>query len=68
MALIQGREYVLPQDVAAVAVDVMAHRLVLTFDAVADEVDPRAVVEGVVQGIPQPRVMWGTSGSVPEFG
>jgi len=67
MALIQGRDYVLPQDVAAVAVDVMAHRLVLTFDAVADEVDPRAVVERVVHTIPQPRAAWGASGSTPEF-
>jgi MoxR-like ATPase len=67
MALIQGRDYVLPQDIAAVAVDVMAHRLVLTFDAVADEVDPRTVVERVVQGIPQPRAMWGAAGTPPEF-
>ena len=67
LALIQGRDYVLPQDVAAVAVDVMAHRLVLKFDAVADEVDPRAVVERVVQTIPQPRAVWGASGSTPEF-
>jgi len=67
MALIQGRDYVLPQDVAAVAVDVMAHRLVLTFDAVADEVDPRAVVERVVHTIPQPRAAWGAPESTPEF-
>ncbi len=67
MALIQGRDYVLPQDVAAVAVDVMAHRLVLTFDAVADEVDPRAVVERVVHTIPQPRAAWAASGSTAEF-
>ncbi len=68
MALIQGRDYVLPQDIASVAVDVMAHRLVLTFDAVADEVDPRAVVERVVHAIPQPRAAWGAVGSPPEFG
>jgi MoxR-like ATPase len=67
LALIQGREYVLPQDVAAVAVDVMAHRLVLTFDAVADEVDPRAVVERVIQTIPQPRAVWGAGAATPEF-
>jgi MoxR-like ATPase len=67
LALIQGRDYVLPQDVVAVAIDVMAHRLVLTFDAVADEVDPRAVVERVLQSIPQPRAVWGAGASVPEF-
>jgi MoxR-like ATPase len=67
MALIQGRDYVLPQDVASQAVDVIAHRLVMTFDAVADGVDPRAVVERVVQAIPQPRPVWTGSGSTPEF-
>jgi len=67
LALMQGRDFVLPQDVAAVAVDVIAHRLVLTFDAVADEVNPRAVVERVVQTIAQPRAVWGVAGSTPEF-
>jgi MoxR-like ATPase len=67
LALIQGRDYVLPEDVAAVAVDVMAHRLVLTFDAVADEVDPRAVVDRVVSAIPQPRAIWGAARGTPEF-
>ena len=66
-ALIQGRDYVLPQDVAAQAVDVIAHRLVMTFDAVADEVDPRQVMERVVQSIPQPRPAWGSHGARPDF-
>jgi MoxR-like ATPase len=56
LALLRGRDYVLPADVAEVAVDVMAHRLVLTFDALADGVDPRSVVEQVVAAIPPPRV------------
>ncbi len=67
LALIQGRDYVLPQDVAAMAVDVMAHRLVLTFDAVADEVDPRAIIERIISVIPQPRPVWGSTGASPEF-
>src|SRR4029453_2138743 len=36
LALLRGRDYVLPADVYDVALDVMAHRLVLTFDALAD--------------------------------
>jgi MoxR-like ATPase len=67
IALTQGRDYVLPQDVAAQAADVIAHRLVMTLDAVADEVDPRAVVERIVEVVPQPRPVWGSSGSTPEF-
>ncbi len=58
VALIHGRDYVLPQDIAAIARDVMAHRLVLTFDAVADGVDPRAVVDRVVSAMPQPQPVW----------
>ena len=36
LALLRGRDYVLPQDVYDVAIDVLPHRLVLSFDAVAD--------------------------------
>jgi MoxR-like ATPase len=55
LALLRGRDYVLPGDVADLAGDVLAHRLVLTFDAEADGVDPRAVVDAVLAAIPQPR-------------
>jgi MoxR-like ATPase len=56
LALLRGRDYVLPIDVADVAVDVMAHRLVLTFDALADGIDPRTVVERVLGAVAQPRI------------
>ena len=46
-----------PADVVDVAVDVLPHRLVLTFDALADGVDPTAVVDRVARGrSPPPRV------------
>jgi MoxR-like ATPase len=38
LAVLRGRDYVLPVDVADLAVDVLAHRLVLTYEALADEV------------------------------
>ena len=41
LALLRGRSYVLPADVAEIASDVMSHRLLLSFDAVADGADPR---------------------------
>ncbi len=66
IALIHGRNYVLPQDVAVVARDVMAHRLVLTFDAVADEVDPGVIVDRIVNSIPPPQAVWNNS-TRPEF-
>ncbi|MFJ9391818.1 AAA family ATPase [Nocardioides sp. NPDC101246] len=55
LALLRGRDYVLPGDVADLAGDILAHRLVLTFDAEADGVDPRAVVDAVLAVVPQPR-------------
>ncbi|HIT75044.1 MAG TPA: AAA family ATPase [Candidatus Avipropionibacterium avicola] len=58
LALINGRDYVLPTDVQAVAKDVMAHRLVLGFDAVADNISPTHVVERIVAMVPPPTPVW----------
>ncbi|WP_229660500.1 AAA family ATPase [Marmoricola endophyticus] len=56
LALLRGRSYVLAGDVADVASDVMSHRLLLSFDAVADGTDPRDVVRQVIEQIPRPSV------------
>jgi MoxR-like ATPase len=58
LALLRGRDYVLPDDVRDVAVDVMSHRILLSFDAVADGVDPVGVVHRVLAAVPPPRVVW----------
>ncbi|MFC4021377.1 AAA family ATPase [Micromonospora sp. GCM10011542] len=58
-ALLRGREYVLPEDVRELAVDVLAHRLVLSFDAVADGVSAEAVVRRLVDAVPPPRLATG---------
>jgi MoxR-like ATPase len=58
LALLRGRDYLLPDDVRDVAVDVMAHRLMLTFDALADGVDPESVVKQILQAVPPPLVVW----------
>lgn len=58
LALIHGRDYVLPTDVQAIAVDVMAHRLVLSFDAIADNVSAVDVIERVVAMVPPPTPVW----------
>lgn len=58
LALIHGRDYVLPTDVQAVAKDVMSHRIVLGFDAVADNVSPTQVVERVLAMVPAPTPVW----------
>jgi MoxR-like ATPase len=58
LALIHGRDYVLPTDVQAVARDVMAHRIVLGFDAVADNIAPAQVVERILAVVPPPTPVW----------
>jgi MoxR-like ATPase len=56
MALMRGRDYVLPQDVLDVAIDVLAHRLVLSYDAIADGVPAAHAVRRVLQAVPLPQV------------
>ncbi|OYN90822.1 AAA family ATPase [Parenemella sanctibonifatiensis] len=64
LALIHGRTYVLPTDIQAVAKDVMAHRLVLGFDAVADNIEPTDVVERILTMVEAPTPRWNSdSGS-----
>ncbi|MDS1269149.1 AAA family ATPase [Lipingzhangella sp. LS1_29] len=58
LALLRGRDYVLPDDVRHLASDVMAHRLVLTFDALADGVTATQLVDRIVATVPAPRVIW----------
>ncbi|MDG4824168.1 MoxR family ATPase [Asanoa sp. WMMD1127] len=56
LALLRGRDYVLPADITDLAVDVLAHRLVLSFDAVVDEVPPESIVERLLASVPPPRI------------
>jgi MoxR-like ATPase len=53
-AVIAGRDYVAPDDVKAVAVPVLAHRLSLTAQAWATGVNPRDVVTELVNVVPGP--------------
>ncbi len=48
LALVRGRDYVLPQDVLDVAPDVLRHRLVLSYDAVADAVPMDHIISRVL--------------------
>ena len=53
-ALLKGREYVIPEDVKSVVADVLRHRLVLTFEALADGVTADHVIDRIVQAVPVP--------------
>ncbi|MGK5682644.1 AAA family ATPase [Actinoplanes sp. URMC 104] len=56
LALLRGRDYVLPADLLEIAPDVLAHRLVLSFDAVADGVQPEQVVRRILDAVPLPLI------------
>jgi MoxR-like ATPase len=56
MALLRGRDYVLPQDVLDIANDVLGHRLVLSYDAIADGVPADQAVRRLLQTVPLPQV------------
>ncbi|SOD73974.1 MoxR-like ATPase [Jatrophihabitans sp. GAS493] len=56
LALLRGRDYVLPQDILDVATDVLPHRLVLTYDAIADGVPAMHAVRRILQTVPLPQV------------
>ena len=53
-AFLRGRNYVVPEDVKALAPDVLRHRLVLTFEAEAEEVDSDRVIARVLEAVPVP--------------
>jgi MoxR-like ATPase len=56
LALLRGRSYVLPQDVFDVAPDVLRHRLVLTYEALAHDVTPDHVLARILSTVPAPRL------------
>jgi len=56
LALIRGRDYVLPDDIAAVAPEVLPHRLVLSYEALADGLPPEKVVGEILRNVQQPTV------------
>src|SRR5947208_14830408 len=67
LALVRGRDYVVPQDVVEVIPDVLRHRLVLTYDALADEITAETVVGRILQtvGLPQVNAIPQQGHSVP---
>ena len=56
LALLRGRDYVLPTDVRDLARDVLRHRIVLTYEALAAGVDADRVLDGVLERVPMPQI------------
>ena len=56
LALLRGRRYALPQDVRELAKDVLRHRLVLSYEALAEGVDAERILDRVLEAIPMPQL------------
>src|SRR5947209_4838375 len=53
-AFLDGRGYVTPEDVKTVAPDVLRHRLIVTYEAEAEEMTAESILEKVLAGLPAP--------------
>jgi MoxR-like ATPase len=56
LALLRGRRYALPQDVRELAKDVLRHRLVLSYEALAEGVDAERILDRVLETIAMPQL------------
>jgi MoxR-like ATPase len=56
LALMRGREYALVEDLQALARDALRHRLVLSYQALAEEVSPDAILDQVLAAVPAPQL------------
>jgi MoxR-like ATPase len=56
LALIHGRDYVVVDDLRALAKDAMRHRLVLSYQALAEEVSADSILDRVIAAVPVPQI------------
>ncbi len=64
LAFLRGRSYVIPQDVTDVALDVIRHRLVLSYEAMSDSVTSDMIVGRILEFIPAPAQVLQTHASI----
>ena len=56
LAFVRGRDYALPEDVRDVALDAIRHRLVLSYEALSDNVESDDILGRLMDAIPMPNV------------
>lgn len=54
LALIAGRDYVIPEDVKQLRYSVLRHRIILNFEAVADQVHSEAIIDAIFNAVATP--------------
>jgi MoxR-like ATPase len=53
-AFMQGRAYVIPEDIKKIAMDVLRHRLILSYEAEAEDITPEAIVQQILDKVDVP--------------
>jgi MoxR-like ATPase len=56
LALVRGRDYALPGDIQEIAPDVLRHRMVLSYEALADGVDADDIIDRILAAVPVPEL------------
>jgi MoxR-like ATPase len=56
LAFVRGRDYALPEDMRDMALDVLRHRLVLSFEALSDDVSSDEILREIIDRVPVPVV------------
>ena len=59
LALLRGRDYALVEDLESLAKDALRHRLVLTYQALAEEVSSDRILDAVIAAVPTPMIELG---------
>ncbi len=54
MAFLSGRHFVIPQDVKSIALDVLRHRVSVTYEAEAENISSENIVEKILDALPVP--------------
>ena len=54
LAMLRGRDYALPEDVADLVPDVFRHRLVLSYEALAEGLSPDQIIQRIMQNVRAP--------------
>jgi len=63
LALIRGRDYVVPADLESLVRDAFRHRLVLSYRALAEEGAPDAILDAVLSAVQMPQIDLGRTGA-----
>jgi MoxR-like ATPase len=53
-AFLEGRAYVTPHDIKSVAMDVLRHRVITTYEAEAEGITSEHVIQSVLDSVPVP--------------